>query len=55
MKPQERGELVKHRKMEAIGAELAQNMRMSHVVLFLLTIVNVVVLAVLIYHLWSRD
>ncbi len=55
MKPHERDELAKHRKIDSISAELARNKRMSHVALFLLAIVNVVVLAVLIYHLWSHD
>jgi uncharacterized membrane protein YcfT len=55
MKPQERDELAKHRKMESISAELARNKRMSYVALLLLAVANVVVLAVLVYHLWSHD
>ena len=59
MKPVDRDELAKHRKLvtinEALRAELSRHKRMSHVALFLVAVLNVLVLAVLAYHLLSHD
>lgn len=55
MRPQERDELVQHRKLEAINAKLEQHRRMARTTLLLLVVLNVVALALLIYHLLGHD
>jgi len=46
---QERDELAKHQKLEAINARLAQHDRKVQVTLLLAVILNVVILALLAY------
>jgi hypothetical protein len=47
--PQERDELAKNQKLEAIQAELAQHKRTVRLTLLLVTFLSAVVLAVLLY------
>jgi cytoskeletal protein RodZ len=55
VKPQERDELTKHRKLEAINDRLAQHDRKIQVTLLLVVVLNVVLLAVLVYQFLGRD
>jgi hypothetical protein len=55
VRPQERDELAKHRKLEAIEAELARHRRTGHFTLFLVGLLNAMLLAVLAYHLFGHD
>jgi hypothetical protein len=55
VKPQERDELTKHRKLEAINDRLAQHDRKIQVTLLLVVVLNVVLLAVLAYQFLGRD
>jgi hypothetical protein len=50
VKPQERDELAKSQKLEAIQAELAQYGKTARLTLLLVTVLGAVVLAVLLYH-----
>lgn len=52
--PQERDELAKNQKLEAIQAELAQHKRTVRLTLLLVTFLSAVVLAVLLYLLLGR-
>jgi hypothetical protein len=58
VKPVDRDELAKQQKLvtinEALRADLSRHRRMSHVALLLVAVLNVVVLAVLAYHLLSH-
>ena len=55
MKPQERDELAKYRKLEAINDRLAQHDRKMQVTLLLVVVLNVVILALLAYQFFGRD
>jgi hypothetical protein len=55
LRPRERDELAKYRKLEAITTELARHKRNSHVALFLLAALSAVLLAVLAYHLLGHN
>jgi hypothetical protein len=55
VKPQERDELAKHQKLEAIHARLVQHDRRGQVSLLLVVVLNVVILALLAYLLFGRD
>jgi hypothetical protein len=59
VRPQDRDELAKHRKLEAINealsAELSRHRRMARVALLLVVVLNVVLLAVLAWHLLGHD
>ena len=55
MKPQERDELAKHQKLEAIQAELAQHRRMGRFALLLIVVLNAVIIALLAYLLLGHD
>ena len=55
MRPQERDEFAKRRKLEAIEAELALHRRMAHVTVPLVVFLNAVLLALLAYHLFIQD
>jgi hypothetical protein len=55
VKPQERDELAKHQKLEAINAELDQHKRMARIALLLVVVLNVVILALLAYQFLGRD
>jgi hypothetical protein len=55
LSPQERDDLAKHRKLEAIEAELARYRRTGDVTLMVVTLLNVMLLAVLAWHLLSHD
>jgi hypothetical protein len=55
VKPQERDELAKHQKLEAINARLAQHDRKVQVTLLLAVILNVVILAPLAYLRLGRN
>jgi hypothetical protein len=50
VKPQERDEIAKNQKLEAIQAELARYGRTARLTLLLVTVLGAVVLAVLLYH-----
>ncbi len=50
MKPQERDEIAKNQKLEAIQAELARYGRTARLTLLLVTVLGAVVLAVLLFH-----
>jgi hypothetical protein len=50
VQPQERDEIAKNQKLEAIQAELAQYGKMARLTLLLVTVLGAVVLAVLLYH-----
>jgi hypothetical protein len=54
VKPQERDELAKYQKLEAINARLAQHDRKVQVTLLLVVVLNVVILALLAYLLLGR-
>ena len=54
MRPRERDELAKYRKLEAIHAELARHRRMNRVTLLLVVILDVVLLVLLAYHLLGQ-
>ncbi len=54
MRPQERDELAKHRKLDAIEAELVRHHSMARATLLLVVVLNVVLLALLAYHLLGR-
>jgi len=54
LRPQDRDELAKHRKLEAIEAELARNRRIGQTTLLLVVVVNGVLLALLAYHLFGH-
>jgi hypothetical protein len=54
VKPQERDELAKHQKLEAINDRLAQHDRKMQVTLLLVIVLNVVILALLAYLLLGR-
>jgi hypothetical protein len=58
VKPVDRDELAKHQKLvtinEALRADLSRHSRVSYVALLLIAVVNVVILAVLAYHLLSQ-
>ncbi|MBD2750129.1 hypothetical protein IC232_26030 [Microvirga sp. BT688] len=55
MRPQERDDFAKHRRLEAIEAELARYRRMGHVTLFLVALLNAMLLAVLAWNLLGHD
>jgi len=55
VKPQERDELAKHRKFEAINVQLAQHDRKVQVTLFVVVVLNVVILALLAYLLLGHN
>jgi hypothetical protein len=55
VKPQERDELAKHRKLEAIQAELAQHRRMGQFALLLVVVLNAVIIALLAYLLFGHN
>ena len=55
MKPQERDELAKHQKLEAINARLAQHDRKVQLTLLLVVALNVVILALLGYLLLGHN
>ena len=54
MRPQDRDELAKHRKLEAINTQLAQHGRAARRTLLLVILLSALVLAVLLYLLLSR-
>jgi NhaP-type Na+/H+ or K+/H+ antiporter len=54
VKPQERDELAKSQKLEAIQAELAQHGRTLRLMLLLVTFLSAVVFAVVLYFLLGR-
>jgi hypothetical protein len=54
VKPQERDEIAKNQKLEAIQAELAWHGRAVRLTLLLVTLLSALVLAVLLYLLLSR-
>ncbi len=51
MRPRERDELAKHQKLEAINAQMAQHSRKMLVTLLLIVVLNVLLLALVIYQL----
>jgi hypothetical protein len=55
VKPQERDELAKSQKLEAIQAELARNGRTVRLTLLLVVLLSALVLAVLLYLLLGHD
>ena len=55
LRPQERDDLAKHRKLEAIEAELARHRRMGQITLLLALVVNAVLLVLLTSHLFGPD
>jgi hypothetical protein len=55
VRPQDRNELAKHWKLEAIEAELTRHRRMSHFILLLVALLNAMLLAMLVYHLLGYD
>ena len=55
MKPQERDELAKGQKLEAIQAELARNGRTVRLTLLLVVLLSASVLAALLYLLLGHD
>ncbi len=55
LRPQDRDELTKYRKLEAIEAELAQNRRVGQITLLLAVVMNAVLLALLAWHLLGHD
>ncbi|KFG70983.1 hypothetical protein [Microvirga sp. BSC39] len=54
LRPQERDELAKRQKIASIEAELARNRRMGQTTLLLAVVMNVVLLALLVYHLFGH-
>jgi hypothetical protein len=55
LRPQDRDELAKRRKLEAIEAELARHRRVAHVTVPLVVLLNAVLLALLAYHLFGHN
>jgi hypothetical protein len=55
LKPRDRDDLAKHRKLEAIEAELARHRRRAHVALLLVVLLDAMLLAMLAYHLFGQD
>jgi hypothetical protein len=59
VKPQDRDEVAKLQKLEAINealrAELSRHSRVSHVALLLVVVLNAVILALLAYLLLRHD
>jgi hypothetical protein len=55
LRPQDRDELAKHRKLEAIEAKLARHRRMALVTVTLVVLLNAGLLALLAYHLFRHD
>jgi hypothetical protein len=55
VKPQERDELAKHRKLEAIDAGLNQHDKKVQVTLLLVVILNVVLLALVVYQILGHN
>ncbi len=54
VKPQDRNELAKFRKLQAINDRLAQHDRKSQTTLLLVVVLNVVILALVAYQLLGR-
>jgi hypothetical protein len=55
VKPQERDELAKHQKLEAINDRLVQHDRKMQATLLLIVLLNVVLLALVVYSLLGHD
>lgn len=54
VKSEDRDQLAKFRKLEAINAELAQHKRIARITRLLIVVLSVVILAVLLYLLLGR-
>ena len=55
LRPQERDDLAKYRRLEAIEAELARHRRAGHVALLLVALLNAALLAMLAWRLLGHN